>query len=210
MTGAAGQTSAVLTILVEADTYFAQDEEFTVTLSSGNDAITVAIAEAHGVLRNDDNLRGTSRANTLEGSGSGELIEGLSGNDTLYGFGGDDTLDGGSGNDLLFGGAGADHFVFTSTPVGSVGDVIDDFELGTDMIGLSRRVFREAGSEGPLDSSVFAYGDAPVDADTRLIYDTATGALYYDADGTGSRQPMRLVATLTDAPLIDWEDIYLF
>jgi Ca2+-binding RTX toxin-like protein len=29
-----------------------------------------------------------------------------------------------------------------------------------------------------------------VDADDRLLYDTGTGALYYDADGTGPTAPV--------------------
>ena len=50
---------------------------------------------------------------------------------------GDDTLIGGSGNDFLIGGNGADRFVLTAPDAGSSFDVIDDFEVGTDVVDVS-------------------------------------------------------------------------
>ena len=37
--------------------------------------------------------------------------------------------------------------------------------------------------------------------DDRLIYDAATGKLFFDADGTGAEAQV-LIATLSDAPVI--------
>ncbi|WP_448659538.1 M10 family metallopeptidase [Sphingomonas sp. CJ99] len=68
---------------------------------------------------------GNALANRITGSGSANW---------LLGGAGDDVLDGGGGNDVLFGEAGADRFVFTR---GTGGDVIGDFQAGTDRIDLS-------------------------------------------------------------------------
>ncbi|WP_448660078.1 calcium-binding protein [Sphingomonas sp. CJ99] len=68
---------------------------------------------------------GNALANRITGSGSANW---------LLGGAGDDVLDGGGGNDVLFGEAGADRFVFAR---GTGGDVIGDFQSGTDRIDLS-------------------------------------------------------------------------
>jgi Ca2+-binding RTX toxin-like protein len=48
-----------------------------------------------------------------------------------------------------------------------------------------RAVFTALGITDALSASVFASGAEASDADDRIIYDTTSGALYYDADGTG-------------------------
>ena len=59
---------------------------------------------------------------------------GGAGNDRLVSGGGRDTLDGGAGDDTLTGGAGRDIFILRPD---EGEDTIIDFDLGSDLLGLS-------------------------------------------------------------------------
>jgi Ca2+-binding RTX toxin-like protein len=61
-------------------------------------------------------------------------LRGGDGDDTLIGGRGDDTLHGGNGDDQVIGGPGSDTFVLA---VGDGTDTIQDFTVGTDLIGLA-------------------------------------------------------------------------
>jgi Ca2+-binding RTX toxin-like protein len=79
----------------------------------GDVGITVSLAAppAGTILRNIENLRGSSGADRLSGDSQANVLSGLAGNDVLFGMDGQDTLLGGDGNDTLDGGAGADRLV---------------------------------------------------------------------------------------------------
>ena len=51
-------------------------------------------------------------------------------------------------------------------------------------------------SAGTLAASAFVIGATAADADDRIVYDSATGALYFDADGNGAGGAVQF-ATLT-------------
>ena len=97
---------------------------------------------------------------------------------------GANTLDGGGGADLLIGGGGADTFAFTTALGGGNVDIIADFQLGSDRIGLSSNVFNVGA--GGVAASNFVNGAAALDVDDRILFDQATGQLFYDADGNGA------------------------
>jgi Ca2+-binding RTX toxin-like protein/predicted extracellular nuclease len=102
---------------------------------------------------------------------------------SLIGTNGVNILDGGAGSDTLAGLGGADTFRFT-TALGSNVDRIMDFVSGTDRIALDDAVFTGL-APGALPAGAFVIGTAAADADDRIIYDSTTGQLYYDADGNG-------------------------
>ncbi len=81
-----------------------------------------------------DILNGGEGADTLFGNGGRDTLNGGEGADILFGNRGIDTLNGGDGNDTLKGGKGADTFVLAA---GEGTDTIEDFQLGTDSIGLA-------------------------------------------------------------------------
>jgi Ca2+-binding RTX toxin-like protein len=129
-------------------------------------------------------LTGNELANELWGTNGVNILTGGAGNDALIGFGGNDTLAGGDGNDYLDGGAGQDNFVFdTALGAGNV-DIVAGFVSGTDKFVLDDAIFSGLGL-GSLPASVFHVGPVATDEDQRIIYDQASGSLYYDADGSG-------------------------
>jgi Ca2+-binding RTX toxin-like protein len=115
------------------------------------------------------------------------------------------------GSDVLVGYGGVDTFQFTSaletSPVGPGNlDTIVDFVSGTDKIALDDAVFAAIGSLGALAPGAFVTGTAAGDADDRIIYDSATGQIFYDADGSGSGHAIWF-ATLQSAPALAASDI---
>ena len=142
-------------------------------------------------------------AATLTGSGLNDILIGGLGNDTLSGGLGNDTLDGGLGNDTLTGGAGSDVFRFDTALNASTNvDRIVDFALG-DQIQLDHAIFTKLTATGSLNPDFFKASANGVagDANDYLLYNTATGALFYDADGNGAGKSIQF-ATLTGAPTL--------
>ncbi len=123
------------------------------------------------------------------GTSAADVIVGGGGRDTLGGGG--DRLNGGAGKDQLSGNSGKDAFLFTTKPGSSNVDVLRDVSSKDDAIWLENAVFKGLGSGSlakprKLSSDAFHVGSAAADAEDRDIYDTATGSLFYDRDGTGA------------------------
>ena len=172
-------------------------------LQSGGDAEGDQITGFENITGSSkaDILIGNAVKNTLTGGGGANFLFGGSGGvDILSGGDGNDTLDGGSGPDLLSGGAGADQFILSFAG----GDTITDFVSGADVLRVSASAFGGGLAAGVLDPSLFlasSLGQA-TDALQRFLYDTTTGELFFDADGTGAAA-QRLIATLSSAdPLL--------
>ncbi|MGO4527389.1 calcium-binding protein, partial [Microvirga sp. 2MCAF35] len=145
---------------------------------SGNDTV-YGSADANELNGQDGNdiLAGADGADTLWGGNGNDWLEGGHGNDLVAGGAGDDRLIGGAGNDVLHGEAGRDLFVFESAlNATSNVDVIVDFAVAEDWIGLSRGVF---------SSAALTVGSGATTAGAQIVYNAATGDLSYDADGVG-------------------------
>jgi len=132
----------------------------------------------------------------------------LTGNEfsqTIWGNSGDNRIDGKGGADILKGLGGADTFVFSTAPGSGNVDQIADFKSGVDTIEMVRgELSGEPYATLPSNASSGAFFWASAtgqahDSNDRIIYNTETGALYYDADGSGSGAAVQF-ATLTGAP----------
>ncbi len=133
---------------------------------------------------------GNGLANTITGNTGANAIFGGGGNDTIRGGEGNDRLNGAAGNDVLTGNAGKDTFVFNSALNGSTNvDRITDFSVVDDRIQLDNAVMSGLGNSlGTLANAKFWASTSGLahDASDRIIYETDTGKLFYDADGNGS------------------------
>ena len=81
----------------------------------------------------NDTLDGGKNKDTLIGSNGDDLLNGDRGADLIEGGDGNDTLNGGKNSDTLVGGSGIDVYII-NTQSGT--DLVQDFELGQDVIGL--------------------------------------------------------------------------
>jgi len=140
----------------------------------------------------NDKLYGEADNDWLYGGKGKDRVDGGAGNDFLYGGGGkdklfggvgEDRLDGGAGPDVLKGGPGSDTFVFSTKLGGGNVDRIADFEVGTDGIWLSAKVFKKL-PEGPLAADYFHRGAKAADKNDHIIYDAKKGVLIYDKNGS--------------------------
>lgn len=152
---------------------------FTYTLGSNLENLNLSGSSAI-------NGTGNTLNNAILGNAAANTLTGGAGLDTLTGGGGADKLIGGAGNDVLTGGLGNDAFVF-NTAASSVNiDRITDFNT-VDTIQLENAVFTALGTKtGTLTAAMFFAGTAAHDANDHIIYNKATGALYYDSNGNAA------------------------
>jgi Ca2+-binding RTX toxin-like protein len=183
-------------------------------------ATVLSIENVYGGAQGDL-LIGSSGANLLSGESffhhepsqgpdGNDTLFGLTGHDTLRGGGGDDWLQGDGWSDTLSGGAGSDSFVWAEAGSSQVDRVLD-FEHRTDELLFDITYFRALGSPGPWlegDERFFAAPGATSghDSDDRLVYNTSSGSLYYDADGSGAGAA-QVVATFQGGVSISASDI---
>ena len=153
-------------------------------------------------------------------------MNGGDGNDIISGKYGSNTINGGDGNDLIHmdseggywnyyswstmetdyrtfnefntvtGGNGADAFRFGSIFKEDARDIITDFTKDLDRIQLENTHYSEVGWS--VEADEFAYGSTATTETQHVLYDQANGALYYDADGSGSRAAIQLATVLNN------------
>ena len=129
-----------------------------------------------------------------------------------HGGGGMDFISSGLGNDSLTGGLGSDYFIFDSVLNASTNrDTITDFNRIDDTICLSKAIFTAFSSqsaESTLLSNQFWSNTSGLahDADDRIIYNTSTGGLFYDSNGSATGGAIQ-IALLSSRPTgIDYTD----
>jgi serralysin len=120
-------------------------------------------------------------------------ITGNATNNVIHGNTGSNVINGGGGNDELTGYAGQDSFLFNTTLVAGYDADITDFSLAQDMILLHNAVFA-ALPVGDLNQERFVVGTVAQQDNDNILYDIATGALFYDSDGNGVATPVQFAS----------------
>jgi Ca2+-binding RTX toxin-like protein len=168
----------------------------TVSYAYAGGGVTVSLAlatvQATGGSGSDtligiENLTGSAYADRLTGNSGANVLNGGAGNDILNGY---------TGNDILTGGTGLDIFRFDTALNATTNlERITDFSVADDTIQLENAIFTKLTGVGTLSAANFRASTAGTAADANdfMLYDTDSGALFYDADGTGVGGAVQLV-----------------
>ena len=140
-----------------------------------------------------------------------DIIFGGTGDDHLFGGSGNDVLSGGLGNDFLGGSFGNNTYLFDTALNGAENvDNIPIFVPGEEIVHLSQAVFSQLSSLGSLGATPGFFKSSGTglaeDDNDYLLYNTATGGLLYDADGSGSGAAAVQFATLENKPVVTAAD----
>ncbi len=207
------------------DLLFGQDGNDIMAGDAGDDAMFGG-AGADRITGGEGNdwMYGNAGADRMTGGFGDDLADGGAGNDTITDDFGNDTAIGGAGNDVIStgsdndfieGGAGADRLsggigndVYFYASRGHGNDVILDFESSQDRFEFSGLGFRVDPGTNLEDGVTFiAAPSDPVSvvAEATMLYNTGTGQLWFDVDGTGSAAA-QLIATIQGAPQVTHQD----
>ena len=164
------------------DTYNGGTGTDTVKYTSALAGIAVDLAKGSAKSLVKDNARiGSDKLSNIENVIAGNYA------DTITGSKLSNTLTGGTGNDT---------FVFnTALDATTNVDTITDFSAG-DKIALSKSIFKAFAKDKTVATDKLVYGDKAIDTNDFIIYDQATGKLYYDADGSGSKSQKIQIALI--------------
>lgn len=151
----------------------------------------------------NDYLLGGSGRDWIWGDAGEDILNGGGGNDDLFGGAGSDTIVGGGGDDLIYGGAGADRFQFSNLLSQGI-DRLKDYQSGLDKIIISALGFGgglQAGTALIAEQFLETTSSTATTGEQRLIYNSMTGGLFFDADGSGLGSSSVQFATLFVDPL---------
>ena len=154
-----------------------------------------------------EKIGGSTKNDNITISTNGYLVDGFKGNDTITGGVNNDSIGGGAGRDILTGGEGGDVFIFAASGTSNI-DTITDFQRGLDKIQMSPSVF---GSLGLITSENIVNADRALDGNDFLIIKAdsqGNATLFYDADGSGSRSNLLIVAKLMGVSALGVEDFW--
>ena len=171
----------------------------------GEDTAVSSFSFSIEKLANVENIALTGIASAdAKGNAAANELTGNDGNNALDGGAGDDVLNGGAGADVLTGGPGADTFLFDNLAIGGA-DTVRDFTHGSDLLAFDADVFTALAGSLDLNANVVV-GPAALDANDFLVFDSTTGALYYDENGNGAGGQVQ-IATLSGLTGVSGADV---
>jgi Ca2+-binding RTX toxin-like protein len=201
------------------DVYVLENGADGIADSGGIDTITSTISRSIAGYATVDNLTllnvaaaltgtGNNLANAISGNNFNNTLLGGIGNDVIRGWNGADVLTGGHGIDTLIGGAQSDFFVLNAPLNIANRDVITDYSNvagNNDTFRLENAVMTQLGGAGALAANKFFAGAAAHDADDRIVYNKASGAVYYDSNGNAAGGST-LLAVISNKPTLTSAD----
>ena len=169
-------------------------------VGGGQDVVFTGVSVA---LTNDQEIEGLS---SIDWNATYALnLTGNSLRNNLIGNAGVNVLDGKAGNDTLQGREGADTYAFTTLLGATNVDLILGFSSADDTIALENNGVFTGLAAGALPGTAFVIGTVAQDLDDRIVYNQATGQLFFDADGSGAGAQVQF-ARLDGAPIIAAND----
>lgn len=192
------------------DIYYVDNvgDVITETSTGGSDTVYSSVSYSVSSTYVETLILTGSAAINASGNSHNNSLTGNSGANVIQGGGGNDVLNGGLGADTLSGGSGSDIFVFNSALGGGNVDSITDYSISNDTIRLDDSVFTGL-ALGALAANAFYVGTAAHDADDRIIYNSSTGALFFDADGNGAGAAIQFATLTTGLPLVASEFVVI-
>ena len=181
------------------DTYFVDNASDAVMESGGQgiDQVRTSVSWTLTAGADVETLRTTNDA----GVGAINLTGNASGNN-LRGNNGSNILNGSDGDDELTGLGGADSFLFDTALSEAFNlDIVTDFNVADDTIMLDDDIFSSSLGLGNISAGELVIGAAALDANDRIIYNSGTGALYYDSDGVGGAAQIQFAQMSTGLAL---------
>lgn len=159
-----------------------------------------------------DSFWGDYGDDTIRGGGGEDNLDGAWGNDSIVAGLGNDHINGSGGDDTLTGNGGSDQFNFRGL-LNELGvDRITDFEHGIDNIWIDS----QWGGGFTLDHLVanqFRSGagvNTANSASQRIIYNSTTGDVYFDADGSGTGFTAVKFAVVANHAALTFDDFNVF
>ena len=212
MLKASGFALDALAVVAALDAVRQSDDfdQFRALFGSDSETARKFVGSAHG-----DEFGAWGEGSIGLGKGGDDDVVGGAGSQTLKGGQGDDVLSGDiaadvGSKDFLYGGKGHDIFFFraTGTPFDyGPPDAIKDFSAKNDVVQVDVAGGDAGVGPGFLDDEQFHIGKAAKTAEQVIIYDKKTGALFYDADGSGAAAQVQF-AKLSKGLALEADNFY--
>ncbi|MDX8441871.1 calcium-binding protein, partial [Mesorhizobium australafricanum] len=158
------------------------------SIHGGTDTVLASVSRALSPGLEIEHLATANRTGTtaikLSGNSFAQTIEGNAGPNVINGRGGHDVLTGDGGKDV---------FVFNSALKADNIAKVTDFNVGQDKIQLDHSVFAGLHA-GALPMQDLHIGASAHDSTDHIIYNSTTGALSFDSDGTGGTHQVQFAA----------------
>jgi serralysin len=203
-----GGGNDVLTGLGGNDSYFVDSQSDIINEVAGGGTADRVYTVGTFVLAADDNIEFLATTNAASTAAINLVGNALS--QTITGNAGVNVIYGGLGNDTLQGLGGSDIFVFNTALGASNVDTLSDF-TAADTVYLENAVFTALTGTGTLTANQFVSNTTGLatTASQRIIYESDTGNLYYDSNGSAAGGSV-LFAHLTAGLVLTSADFFIF